>query len=227
MIDPGPSDDGKKSKKGSQPPRPDYEVWEKNAKGVTEHLKCHVCNKIPEPRRISRLCKCTSLPWATRNALPWQERNIDLRCEDDARGVGAFARSKFEDQEILGEYQGELTPPNGSDSRYIFGIDNHAETTLVHIDSNRIGNWTRFINHSRDPNAGFEVVRVGTEVRVIIRTSNVIEKDEEITVNYGVSIGGNSIPKGYGVGVARLDVSSVRKRKSRRRMGLQRFQKKS
>lgn len=140
MIDLGLSDDRKKSKKGSHPPRPDYEIWEKNTEGINGQLKCDLCNKVPGPRSISKLYKCTSVPCAMQNTLPWQQRNTDLRCEDDARGTGAFALSKCEDREILAEYQSELTPPNGADSRYTSGIDNDVKATLVYIDPMRIGN---------------------------------------------------------------------------------------
>jgi len=67
----------------------------------------------------------------------------------------------------------------------MFGIDNHTGTTLANVDSIRLGNSTRFINHSCVPNAKFQVVRVGSEVIVIVKAEETIEKEHEITVDYG------------------------------------------
>jgi hypothetical protein len=123
--------------------------------------------------------------WRHKNTPRWQEAQIDLRCEDDARGVGAYALKRFDEDEVLGENQGKWTPASDElDSRYMFRIDNYLKTTLLNIDSMRLGNWTRFVNHSCVPNAKFQVVTAGFEVAVIVRTKEPIDKEHKITVDY-------------------------------------------
>ena len=62
------------------------------------------------------------------------------------------------------------------------------------IDALRVGDWTRFVNHSCRSNTTFESRRVGGEMRIFVVVTREIDVGEELTVNYG---------KGYweGIGV--------------------------
>ena len=52
-------------------------------------------------------------------------------------------------------------------------------------DSALAGNWTRYINHSCDPNTEFVTVNIGMRTTPLIKTTRNIEFGEDITVNYG------------------------------------------
>lgn len=167
---------GKKPKESTRTQSPGYRLWDKLS-------RCRNCPN--KPTTISGMCSCTTTPWDDRNTFAWQKANIELRVEDEALGVGTYALSSFKVHEVLGEYVGELVPADDTDSRYLFGIDNHEKRTVANIDSLRLGNWTRFINHSCDPNARFQVVRVGDGARVICKALRTIREEDEITVDYG------------------------------------------
>jgi hypothetical protein len=178
-VKPKPAKSSKKPKRGAPPQPADYHLWE--AKRT-----CYSCKVKPVPTKISQVCDCAAAPWDNTNTFGWQTANIELRMEDDAFGVATYAGSTFKAHQVLGEYLGEITPPKDTDGSYVFGIENHiAKRAMFNIDSMRLGNWTRFINHSCNPNATFAVVRVGNRVRVIIRTLKGIKAGTEITVHYG------------------------------------------
>jgi hypothetical protein len=170
------SNGARRSERGEQLQNPDYEVW-------GDLVRCLACNQ--ETTRVSQLCNCTATAWDDKNTIAWQTANISLRMEDETRGVGTYALKPLKAHDVVGEYVGELVPADDPDSKYIFGIENYAKENVMHIDSLRLGNWTRFINHSCAPNTGFELVRVGTGIRVVVRVLKSITSGEEITVDYG------------------------------------------
>lgn len=90
-IEPEPSDTSKTSKDGDSSRQADYELFQK----LEQRERCK-----QTIQRISQLCKCNNVPqWKRRNTIAWQQRNIDLRCEYHARGVGAYAFSVFQKDE--------------------------------------------------------------------------------------------------------------------------------
>ncbi|KAK5233969.1 hypothetical protein LTR47_005087 [Exophiala xenobiotica] len=53
------------------------------------------------------------------------------------------------------------------------------------IDPAIYGNWTRYINHSCEPNALYEMVNLGQRQAIVIRTLRDVGFGEELTVDYG------------------------------------------
>lgn len=56
---------------------------------------------------------------------------------------------------------------------------------LAFIDAGQCGTWTRFINHSCDPNCEFVWGRVGTTRVCAVRALKPIKKGQELTIDYG------------------------------------------
>jgi SET domain-containing protein len=85
---------------------------------------------------------------------------IELRGPLPGRGYGAFVKhgARIVKGQWVGEYIGELRPLSavaagiaaGVQSMYRFDFSNDGETVVV--DSERRGNWTRFVNSSCVPN---------------------------------------------------------------------------
>ncbi|KAF2806973.1 SET domain-containing protein, partial [Mytilinidion resinicola] len=53
------------------------------------------------------------------------------------------------------------------------------------IDSEWTGNWTRFVNHSCEPNARFWPYRVGNHLVMVVEAVEEILAGTEITADYG------------------------------------------
>ncbi|KAL5390708.1 hypothetical protein DPSP01_001778 [Paraphaeosphaeria sporulosa] len=120
-----------------------------------------------------------------------------------SKGYGLFSKLGIKENQVLGEYAGELVPLdlNRSDeeTRYMADIPiGRANLTQrgalaaesrqpkCGIDAGRIGSIFRFMNHSCDRNVKFFSARVGMERRVLmVVTTKPIEAGEEITMNYG------------------------------------------
>mgnify|MGYP004501874339 CR=1 FL=1 len=172
-----PTKPGHKSKKATPKGSKRYQIT---------HDSCASCDSIAET--ADELCNCTTTPWDTQNTEAWRKQNIELRWLSDDLGIGTYALKPFDKDFVLGEYVGEIIPAEDSvDSRYIFNLNKGNSNTskpVAHLDSLRVGSWTRFINHSCNANAEFALVRVGEEVRVVCEVKRRIQEGEEVTIDY-------------------------------------------
>ncbi|KAF9697283.1 hypothetical protein EKO04_004823 [Ascochyta lentis] len=147
---------------------------------------CHVRADTAE-----EMCNCVTAPWENKNTLDWQAKNVDLRWVDDHLGIATYALNPLKRDTVLGEYIGELVPASflpemgSGEDRYLFDIVDEKDTIVAFVDGLRVGNWTRFINHSCEPNAVYDSKRVGRELRHVIVAMKDIKKGEEVTVDYG------------------------------------------
>lgn len=64
--------------------------------------------------------------------------------------------------------------------------DEDTDAPSIYIDSERKGNWTRFINHSCSPHAVFRMRRVGNTKIMTIEAIRHVHAGAELTVNYGI-----------------------------------------
>ena len=86
----------------------------------------------------------------------------------------------------------DATPPrkrsnkqNASESISADAADLYeSEYTHFAVDSTWRGNWTRYINHSCDPNTQFQSYNVGMRTEILVEAVRDIEFGEEITVHY-------------------------------------------
>lgn len=177
--------------------------------------RCESCDATAET--IDQLCQCTTAPWDAQNTEEWSDENIELRWINDDFGIGAYALYTIEKDTVLSEYVGELVHSDDLASTYLFDVKNDANTTMACIDSLRMGNWTRFINHSCDSNADFAVVRIGEELRYIVKAKRHIRKGQQVTVHYGEDYwkhrNRDDVWCGCGVKDCHFDKAAMRERK--------------
>ena len=175
------------SRKGSRSPKKGASK-KKNAPRAKSHAVgefCQTCESCgATARRIDRLCVCTTTPWDGKNTKAWSDKNIDLRWVGDDKGIGAYVLRPMKKGTVLGEYLGELLPYDQFDSTYMFDVTNDEEEKVVFIDSLRMGNWVRYINHSCDANTEFVAVRVGQGMRYLVKATRQIGAGQEVTVDY-------------------------------------------
>lgn len=101
------------------------------------------------------------------------------------KGVGIRALQRFEADEILGEYVGEILPWDCKDDS-VYGMSFMInDTHIAMISSQFRGNWTRFLNHSCDSNTEFTYMTIGGRRRIMVVAVKPVEMFEELTVDYG------------------------------------------
>ncbi|KAJ7684637.1 hypothetical protein DFH06DRAFT_1156193 [Mycena polygramma] len=108
-------------------------------------------------------------------------------------GLGAFAVEDMRENDMLGEYVGELLDEHEtldhrhiihmhSKLNYCFGMEGQEDTT---VDAQWLGNPTRFLNHATPPNCYAQELVVNGERRLAIRALQRIKKGVELTLDYG------------------------------------------
>jgi len=114
-----------------------------------------------------------------------------LEIKRGAYGLGAFAVESIRKDQFIGEYIGELlsTKDDGRDImrkhlglNYSFGLNSE-----YHIDSARVGNETRFINHGEGDKANATAIKklVLGDLRIAFYSLRFIRANEEILFDYG------------------------------------------
>ncbi|KAG0126660.1 hypothetical protein HOY82DRAFT_627191 [Tuber indicum] len=135
---------------------------------------CGACGKT------SKECLC--------NLENWSPARVEL-IGTVGRGTGVRALQSFKAREIIGEYIGELIPNSFSeddeDLYVLWGHKNSNEADAYSTTSNRYGNWTRFVNHSCDPNCAIEHVARRGKILSVYRIIKDIAMFEEVTTSYG------------------------------------------
>jgi SET domain-containing protein len=94
----------------------------------------------------------------------WFSEHISL-LHTTARGIGAHTLTSLSANTVIGEYTVELisTATESYNSQaYLFEVVGQGKT-IAYIDGLRMGSWTRFINHSCNPNVFFQGRRIGRD----------------------------------------------------------------
>ena len=115
-------------------------------------------------------------------------------------GRGLFCKRDLDAGEMIIEYSGEVVRAILSDKRehcydgrgigcYMFRKDSDYV-----IDSTMMGNASRFINHSCDPNCYSKVIQVDNRKHIVIFASHAIKRGEELTYDYKFPIEEVKIP---------------------------------
>jgi SET domain-containing protein len=112
-------------------------------------------------------------PQALQELPASQNPNVEIR-ESGIHGLGLFATRRLRKGEVIGVYDGPRVLDEEDDGDHVLWIYDEEEDLEYGIDGQ---NETRFVNHSRRPNACFE----GAEL-VALTT---IREGEEITHDYG------------------------------------------
>ena len=104
------------------------------------------------------------------------------------RGIGAFASRNIQQDEVIGEYCGEiimaadLESPERRDSEYIFDLGNQYA-----VDARAKGNRTRRINHADTPHANVRanVINHFGVRKVCMYAARDIDENVELLFDYG------------------------------------------
>jgi len=106
-------------------------------------------------------------------------------------GLGLFAKHDIPKGECVGEYTGELITDKEAGKRLAKyerkNLSNYTYSTCtdsLSIDAQRMGNHTRFINHSCEPNCVAKSIIVDGIPRRMMITTEIIGKDEQLFLNY-------------------------------------------
>lgn len=103
-------------------------------------------------------------------------------------GYGLFSAEDIPQYSFIGEYTGVVRKRRrGLDkyNDYIFGYVTANSSTPFVIDAADKGNYTRFINHSDEPNLYSTWLIVKNICHVILVTKEAIPKDTQLTYDYG------------------------------------------
>lgn len=103
-------------------------------------------------------------------------------------GKGLFADQEIQELTYIGHYAGLLKKRQNRkdrDNLYLFGYQVGQKETPYVIDAEKMGNHTRFLNHSEEPNLRSCSINVGLFSYVLFYTLRKIKKKEQLTYDYG------------------------------------------
>lgn len=104
-------------------------------------------------------------------------------------GHGVFATQNIPFLTFIGEYTGVVRRRNRREDRsneYIFGYTIGSKDTPWVIDAEKQGNFTRFINHSYEPNLTSTWIIADGISHIIFFANRLILAGEQLTYDYGV-----------------------------------------
>ncbi|GAU95023.1 hypothetical protein RvY_06712 [Ramazzottius varieornatus] len=110
----------------------------------------------------------------------------------EGRGWGVRSREVIREGEYIGEYVGMLkrdVPSDVTGGDYVHGLGEKLAGHRVAVDAEQQGNYTRFINHSCDPNVFVAKVAYETTIPGLLHLCLFALKEikayEEILIDYG------------------------------------------
>ncbi len=153
------------------------------ARGIRECNKMCRCDDTCPNKVVQKGCPAKLLIFRTANGTGWGVKTLEFLPR------GMFI-GKYVGKVILWE-EGESLPEVEGRSRYLFDIDHkkeHDGHSKYTVDAFEYGNFTRFINHSCDPNLTVYNVWVDSISddlhEIAFFTKRSIENGEELTFNY-------------------------------------------
>ncbi len=103
-------------------------------------------------------------------------------------GYGVFATKVIPELAFVGEYTGVVRRRKlwkDSTNDYVFGYVIGPDDTPWVIDAREKGNFTRFINHSYEPNLTSKWIIVDNIAHIILFANQLIMPGEQLTYDYG------------------------------------------
>ena len=138
--------------------------------------KCHFCG---DPNK----CACT---------LKSLAGDLIELVEYPGKGIGIRSLAYFKKDEWVAEYTGMVGPYPTKFVESVYPLTQvytDCQTGEWHepasVFAHQFGNWTRFMNHSCQPNVRFAHLVIGDRVITVTRVVRDISIFEEITVDYG------------------------------------------
>ncbi len=103
-------------------------------------------------------------------------------------GHGVFAKEDIQELSYIGQYVGVVRKRSCKKdilNSYIFGYVSTSKKTRYVIDAKEKGNFTRYINHSDEPNLTSRWIVEDGITKVIFFTNRLIKKGEQLCYDYG------------------------------------------
>jgi SET domain-containing protein len=124
------------------------------------------------------------------DVLKKKEWDLAIRQVDSLVGLGVFARQVIPRLSFVGEYVGVVRKKDAlldRDNSYLFRYLKVSFWTQLVIDARLKGNFTRFINHSDEPNLTSRWVIIDGIYHIILFTNQIIYPGQQLTYDYGDS----------------------------------------
>ncbi|KZF20782.1 SET domain-containing protein [Xylona heveae TC161] len=141
----------------------------------------------PTLRNFDDLCSVCCTTICACHEKPMAQPLVEIT-EYPHKGNGVRALERIANNAVLGEYIGEILPVHANVQDEVYGMsifDSRRVAQVGMISSAIKGNWTRYINHSCEPNSVFETVIVGQHRKTLVKSIREIDIFEEITIDYG------------------------------------------
>ncbi|KAF7191249.1 SET domain-containing protein [Pseudocercospora fuligena] len=138
--------------------------------------QCTICSERQSDDPRHNVCACFSNLYGSAKAgfMP-----VQVYRTPNGKNNGLLACCSFERGMAIGEFVGQIT----SGVANLDVMVGQTDRAAYHIWQGKQGNYTRFVNHSCQPNSQFErFIWLGTQRIVLV--SKGIEAGEEITVDY-------------------------------------------
>ena len=121
---------------------------------------------------------------------------VSIQYIDDEIGSGVFADKKIPACTFVGEYTGviQMRTPKLREKKHCLRYTVWESKKKFAVDAEHKGNFTRFINHSSNPNLGVQSVYWRGFPRIIFISLKEVPEGEQLTFDYG-SIFWKSMPK--------------------------------
>ena len=114
--------------------------------------------------------------------------HIYIRHINSSLGYGVFSNHEISALTYIGEYTGVVKRKKPRATRfndYVFGYMTGPKDAPFIIDAKDKGSFTRFINHSDDPNLSSRWVVAGGVTRIIVFANQLISEGQQLTYDYG------------------------------------------
>ncbi|CCF75531.1 histone-lysine N-methyltransferase SETD2 [Babesia microti strain RI] len=160
-------------------------VCDRNCNNRSRGIECH-----------SGICKLGDIDCGNRRLANYTQSKLYIS-RVEKKGYGVFASDYIYEGELVCEYTGEVTNHDLYQKRLLSrcfselddGKHNHWYIMKiqkdVYIDSTRMGNISRYINHSCEPNCQSMPISYRGTIHMCIFSKRTINPNEEITYNYG------------------------------------------
>ncbi|KAL4901536.1 hypothetical protein BDW74DRAFT_170209 [Aspergillus multicolor] len=158
---------------------PDSDLWKATGRRTDPSLrrpedgKCDLCGS-------KTLCDCK---------LDFPAGSLFELVERPKTGTGVRALYAFKRRDILGQFVGEIQPPDyEGDEVYALSLVSkiNLDKALAVISPKQYGNWTRYIAHSCNASCEFVPRTIGKYIVMTVEALADIAAGEDITVNYGM-----------------------------------------
>ena len=169
---------------------------------VKKHIEFYYKNSLPNKKTTQIKGFKNYLKAMNSNGIP--KILVAAKINDSELGIGIFAKENIRSNTFIGLYTGlfELIPlSTNENNEYAFDVLNDIKSEeeindlnlklndcgyFLRTNAKEIGNFTRYINHSFDPNIEADLCIINGNIQVVLRALKPIQKGEQLLLNYGL-----------------------------------------